>query len=211
MYVVSLLLDFLFPPREHARLVRTATTDQLSERLAPASFSLQGTEALGLLSYRDPLVRATLLEAKFHNNLSAQKLLGEVLTDYLLEYSAEETAFGQKIALVPVPLGEKRKKERGHNQVETICRLAIENTGISVVVLPKLLKRTRETLPQTQLSGDARRENMRDAFVAEDIPNDDYTYIVVDDVLTTGATLLAATQAVRASGATSVSALALAH
>jgi predicted amidophosphoribosyltransferase len=77
--------------------------------------------------------------------------------------------------------------------------------------LQSALVRARETMPQTGLPGDARRSNMCSAFSAAHALDPSCTYIVVDDVVTTGATLVAALEAMRKGGATDVAAVALAR
>lgn len=211
MKVLKLLLSLLFPPRGAEHLVNTAGEDALFAKFAPTTFELSGAHAVGLLPYRDETVRAFILEAKFHDNTRAQEALSALLADFLMERAVEETAFGEKLALVPIPLGEKRHKERGYNQVERVCEMAIAELGTSVVLLSNALTRTRETLPQTNLSGDARRENIHDAFQAKEGLDPNFHYLVIDDVVTTGATLLSAITALKKGGAVKISAIALAH
>lgn len=211
MWLFRALLEFLFPFRERTTLVEGATARDLFSRCSPATFSLDGVEGVGLLPYRDALVRACILEAKFHANAHAQQLLGEVLTDFVLERVTDATAFGTKVMLVPLPLGEKRRKERGYNQVEEICRHTLGRLEGMAMLAPEALTRVRETLPQTELPGDARRQNMCEAFRAAPNLNPSHTYIIVDDVMTTGATLLAAIEALHDAGLPTVSAIALAH
>lgn len=206
MRIVSRVLDLLFPPRETERLVREASRTDTLSLLSPTL--VPGTiPATALMRYDDPLAHALILEAKFSRNERAVALLGELVHDFLLEWSADRIP-GETRVLIPIPLSKEREKRRGYNQVERIARAGIQNTDISLA--SGLLSRIRETAPQTSLSGTKRRENMRGSFSA--IPLDPaHTYIVIDDVTTTGATLLAATQALRASGAKDIVLLALAH
>lgn len=211
MSLLKAFLSLLFPPRKDERVVSALGEAGLFARSAPASFELSGTHAVGLLPYRDETVRAFILEAKFHENESAIAALGSVLADYLMERIADETALGGKLVLIPVPLGEKRMKERGYNQMERICETAVAKLGDSVACMPGALRRVRETAPQTSLSGDQRRINMLGAFAAKNELDPSYSYIVVDDVVTTASTLLAAVDALRIGGAYQVGAIALAH
>ena len=88
--------------------------------------------------------------------------------------------------VVPVPLHRRRERERGFNQAEALAR----GLGPPVVAA---LKRDRHTAPQVGLSGDARRDNLRGAFVlAADAGRlRGRVVALVDDVLTTGATVAA--------------------
>jgi ComF family protein len=92
--------------------------------------------------------------------------------------------------LVPVPLHKRKKRERGYNQSEFLCKGI--NKIIPIPVLPSLLKRIRYTQTQTHLNLMERLYNVEDAFV---IPRNRISYvkgktiIVVDDVITTGSTI----------------------
>jgi predicted amidophosphoribosyltransferase len=110
---------------------------------------------------------------------------------------------------VPIPLGAGRRKERGYNQAEEIARRA--GATLSIPLEAAALIRTRETASQVSLPKWRRRENMLGAFDAAQQADPALLYIVVDDVCTTGATLLAAATALRAAGARKILPIALAH
>jgi len=212
MRLFEQLVQLLFPARPTEALVRNALPDHLAARTTAQSFDASGISAVALLPYHDALAHAAIVEAKFYANEKAQELLGSVLAEYLLERLGEDAAFGGTAAcLVPVPLGEMRRHERGYNQCERICEAAARRLGLAVRMKPNVLKRIKDTVPQTDLSGRERRKNMQGAFRVEPGLDTERTYIVVDDVMTTGATLHAAAAALRAAGATRIIPLALAH
>lgn len=100
-------------------------------------------------------------------------------------------------AIVPVPLHAARERERGYNQAREIAHFAAREIGLPVQ--DRLARRIRETAEQTALSGGARRRNLRGAFMAEagDVPA---RVAIVDDVLTTGATVESLALALRRAG-----------
>jgi ComF family protein len=113
--------------------------------------------------------------------------------------------------LLPVPLHPLKKRERGYNQSELICQGIEEVTGISVQT--DLLRRRKYTVSQTQLSSEERKENVGDAFEVNEKRRDDISgksFILVDDVITTGSTINACAKALAAAGARSVQAAAIA-
>jgi len=105
-----------------------------------------------------------------------------------------------QVSLIPVPLGFRRARERGYNQSERIA--ASLGRLIGAPVRPDLLRRTRETQTQTALPPEARAANLAGAFACTGAGG--VAAVLVDDVFTTGATLVSAGAAVAAAGAASV-------
>jgi predicted amidophosphoribosyltransferase len=133
----------------------------------------------------------------------------ELLALALAEYLRDTDDRLRNPVIIPIPLGAARRKERGFNQTEEIARRGMHELGFTIDTT--LLVRTRETVSQVSLPRHQREENMRGAFCAAHPADPACTYIVLDDVLTTGATLQAAIDALRASGAKHIVPLALAH
>jgi ComF family protein len=105
--------------------------------------------------------------------------------------------------LVPVPLGPTRERERGYNQAAVIARAL--GTVWSAPVAESVLRRLRDTRSQTALTPDERRSNVARAFAAASPPShrgkrSGAAVILVDDVLTTGATLAASAAALATAG-----------
>ena len=113
--------------------------------------------------------------------------------------------------LVPVPLHPTKERERGFNQSLMIAKSLNEATA--AIDLQKLLVRTMYTQTQTQLSRAARYQNVKNAFaLASDavvIPNQ--TYILIDDVFTTGSTLNSCAAVLLEAGATQIKVATLGH
>lgn len=110
-------------------------------------------------------------------------------------------------ALIPVPLHRLRQARRGFNQAYEIARPVAKKRGLP---MPANVIRRRPTRYQSGLDAAARRRNLRDAFVVRG-PLVCRHPLIVDDVVTTGATAGALTAALLAAGASTVSILALAR
>ena len=109
--------------------------------------------------------------------------------------------------LVPVPLGAARQRTRGYNQGERLAAGLARQRGYPLRA--DLLRRHRETATQTRLTPEARAANVRGAFEA--VGPCPARVVLVDDVFTTGATLVAAARALLAAGAASVAAVTFAR
>ena len=132
--------------------------------------------------------------------------LARPLAALVLEQCAAAVADG--VVLVPVPLARERERERGFNQAALLAeRMA---TGLRAPLRTRWLARTRATAPQTALSATERRVNVRGAFVASTSAAG-IDVVLVDDVLTTGATAAECARALRAAGARSVGVLTVAR
>lgn len=210
MDLLRSILDIVFPPRATELVVRQASAFDVLSRIEPREHVVSAHTICSLLRYEDVLVQSIIKESKFHKNRKAMKLLGEVLATYLPECIGEIESYGRRVVLVPIPLSKRRLRSRGYNQVVEVLRFAETSLGRLLGVTHLLLERIRDTSPQTTLNGTKRSENMYDAFRAGacDALSD---YVLIDDVTTTGATLIAAHKALSNSGARHITLLSLAH
>jgi ComF family protein len=133
-----------------------------------------------------------LQRLKFHRRLEVAPLLGALLAEGL---PARGTALPE--VLLPVPLHPQRLRERGYNQSLELARVL--SRRLAIPVQTGLCVRTRATAPQTALDGVERRRNLRGAFVmqGEAIPSQ---VAIIDDVVTTGATVHELARTLRRAG-----------
>ena len=104
--------------------------------------------------------------------------------------------------VVPVPLHRTRELERGYNQSRMLGKGVAD--ALDCPLRDDLLTRPQPTLSQTNLSREERWKNVRDAFAADSDCNDGH-WLLVDDVLTTGSTAVAAGLTLTSAGADAVS------
>lgn len=110
--------------------------------------------------------------------------------------------------VVPVPLHWRRRFMRGFDQAWHLALHACDDAGLAPPV--PALRRVRHGPPQSKLDQVQRRDNLRDAFTVR-LPVVGRAVVLVDDVVTTGATMSAAASALFAAGATHVVGVALAR
>lgn len=113
----------------------------------------------------------------------------------------------REAVLVPVPLSKKRLRKRGYNQAAVLAASLGAVTGLAVDT--GSLARARETPTQTALTPEGRAANVKGAFMAPAPVQG--TFVLVDDVCTTGATLAEAAVALRMAGAARVEAVTFAR
>lgn len=123
-------------------------------------------------------------DAKYHNAPDTNHYLAKCAATNLLE-----TSFFQDIDLIlPVPLSHRRQRQRGYNQSDFIAKGICEVTGIPV--MKNNLKRFRDNTHQARLGREARMHNVEGIFRVDN-PKAlaGHHVLIVDDVITTGATL----------------------
>lgn len=130
------------------------------------------------------MVQRLLHELKYKDNQALGVFLGNLFGQCLMENNWME----EIDAVVPVPLHRRKQHERGYNQTELLAGGLGEATGKPC--LPRLVKRIKYTASQTKKSRLARWENVRDVFSIQEPPAPGMKHLLlIDDVLTTGATL----------------------
>jgi ComF family protein len=136
-------------------------------------------------------VKKALHLLKFQRRRALARPLGERLAAVFVPQPGE--------AIVPVPLHAARQRERGFNQAELLARL------LPGPVHPEYLRRTHATAHQYQQSDAVRLANVLRAFEAGPVKGQ--RIVLVDDIMTTGATLNACAETLRAAGALTVRAV----
>ena len=150
------------------------------------------------------VMRQAIHQLKYQNLRALTAPMAELLGNYLI---ANPTP-GE--VLVPVPLHEKRLRERGYNQAILLAREL--GRLINLPVIDDCLTRPRYTTPQARTSSvDERRNNTADAFVCRDQRLRDKQVLLIDDVSTSGATLDSCAAALKAAGVISVWGLVMAR
>jgi len=171
--ILNKLLDTLFPPRDSELLLRTALD-------TPVSIETGCYEGIFYCAnYTNPKIHAAINENKFHNNPRAQKILASLISAWIDQKQLVDVCF------IPIPLGKNRQRNRGHNQVLSV----LQQTSFPV---QSVLHRVRETSPQVSLNRQQRLHNIKDIFEVDDhelASLTGKTLIILDDVITTGATL----------------------
>ena len=179
----------------------------------PFRYQSPVSEQIQALKYSEQLPYAVamgkMLALRIAKNTAQWSVRGSV------QESVQESVQGPSKypdTIVPMPLHRKRIAWRGFNQATEIARVLSKQLGIPIS--HALLKRVKNTVPQTGLNGKMRQQNMINAFVgatnARKTPYPHLHVALLDDVVTSGSTVNAATKALLDAGVERVSVWAIA-
>ena len=161
-------------------------------------------------AYGEPLVQRAVWELKYHARGELARALAQRAITHLLAYLEDYFQSGapDRVVWVPIPEHTHKLRRKGFNQASLLA--SWWSQCIPGSSTKNLLIKTRQTPPQARLNKTARLKNVVNSMQARSL-DPSWTYIVVDDVITTGATCTEARRALTARGATKIFFVALAH
>jgi len=142
----------------------------------------------------DAAIRYLIIELKFNKRLVYAHLLGTLLANDIQQYYSPSSL---PDFLLPIPLHSQRLRQRGFNQAMEICRVLSKR--LHIPILSKHIRKAHSTIPQAELSAQQRQNNLTHSFqLKHSLPN--ACIAIVDDVITTGATIHEVAQLLQNSG-----------
>jgi ComF family protein len=161
-------------------------------------------ESFAVFSYKDERVQRLVWSLKYKKSAAAAAVACAALERHIIRSAFSKST--PHIVVVPIPVSKQRRRERGFNQ----CELIVDGFRSSdfYTVEKNLLVRSKHTNRQT-LKDKTEREEMRDIFTVnenaatrllQEHSGQNLLVIVIDDVVTTGATMKAAVSCLRAAG-----------
>jgi ComF family protein len=214
-HIAGQFLDQLFPILPEVHALQTLTLEEWRMYAVRIHFHPRHTWCMCIMHFAEPAVRLAIHQMKFHNNIriarTFAKLLDESVAPFLTTNTDTSNDSGTKL-IIPIPISWTRRNERGYNQVELVLAHCTFPYTHGWKVEPHLLRKRPGRSQTKQANTEAREANMRRAF---SLDNDDTSrkqihgadIILIDDVITTGATLAAAREVLLAAGAQSVQAV----
>lgn len=193
IHILNHLFQFLFP--------RPFSLETLL--LLPRNTAVRGSEFFSLWSYQHQTVKTVVRYLKNNHDEEVGRCIATIIVEELKSF-----CFSGSIGVVAVPVSPTTYRTRGFNQVSHVARSIAHQLRAEYVHVHK-----RETAKQSLLNRKQRFENIHSAFYADPSLsfNQYQTVIIVDDLITTGATYTALKRFVVERGAKSVTGVSIAH
>jgi ComF family protein len=181
--------DIFFPPIMVEKVLRKISLEKVFHK-CQKTLGLNNSEIISVFSYKDPFIRDSIIETKTNRNKHALNLYAQILHQEI-NYYLEENLINPdyKIILTYIPQYKDTYLDKGFNQTrELALEIAKLNENFEVV---ECLQKNKKTIPQREtINRKQRLKNIKGSFVAINIEKfENKTVILIDDVVTTGATL----------------------
>lgn len=214
------LLDFLFPKSPSLVALESMSASEILNTLPRTENQKAANDdsLIILFDYKDERVRELIWELKYKGNKIIARKFGDIILDILrveiAERSLLESIHWQNPIMIPMPTSNKRRRERGYNQIEILCAEIIKQKDIEFIYSPNNLKKIIHTESQARTHA-TKRERVSNLEGTFEVTNPQEIkgrcVILVDDVTTTGATLNEAKRTLMGAQARRILCVALAH
>jgi len=209
------LIEAVFPRAGLAKEFLEISEEDLWKILKPAK-DLTEKNFKAMFSYQQPLIRSAIWEIKYRGDILITEKISRLLYDYLLQEISEAETFQNfhKPLLIAIPVSRKSLSERGFNQTERLAKgLDKIDGGNNFIFNNESLIKVRDTERQSHTHNRTERlKNLNNCF---QVKNPELirgkNIILLDDVITTGATMMEAKNALKQAGAKKIICLAVAH
>jgi competence protein ComFC len=221
--------DILLPKEKLVQTLEAFGPDGLFEKI-PRAENFDLTKAGGLrikeikaiFNYKTTLCRQAIWEIKYRANQKLIRDFSLLLYEFILDELTELNTFSNynKPILIPIPSSPTRTKEKGFNQciliTRELMRLDKERNGNNFTCLENFLVKEKDTEHQARVSNrKSRLNNLVNTFsINESVRPTEisrYSFIIIDDVITTGATMNEAFRTLKSVGIKKIRGFALAH
>jgi ComF family protein len=227
--IFQFILELIFPLDKKDRRLRSMSLDEINTTIPHvlcgkdgipyiATSGVIGRGIHAVWQYNHTVAQHIIFSIKNNRDKYAARIAGYAIGEYLQKYFGANRTFDmqntEEMVLIPIPLSRKRLRERGYNQAELIAEVVSGEPQYHYTIRTDILSHPHHASEQKSKNRKERVRSAQELFVINPdgiskIQNK--VCIVIDDVVTTGSTLVAARNILTANGATYVILIGLAH
>ncbi len=221
------LADILLPKERKVRFLETLGPDGLFTKIPRSeNFDFDTDKIKAIFNYKTVLCRQAIWEIKYRANAKLISDFSRLLYEFILEELGDLETFNNftNIILIPIPSSKERQREKGFNQCVLITRELLkidrERNSHIFTLSENFLVKEKDTAHQARVSNRRLRlKNLINTFSVNNTGLTDfgklseYSFIIIDDVITTGATMTEAFRTLKSAGVSlsKIRGFALAH
>jgi competence protein ComFC len=222
--IIEKVANILLPKEKKVLLLESLGPDGFFDKIPRSeNFDFETDKIKAIFNYKTVLCRQAIWEIKYRANRKLIRDFSLLLYEYILEELTDLKTFSnfQNIILLPIPASPARTREKGFNQCILICHELIkidkERNGNNFTLLENFLIKKADTMHQARVSNRKMRlKNLINTFSIDNKAGgmlSAHSFIIIDDVITTGATMNEAFRALNNAGIPprKIRAFALAH
>ena len=211
MSIFTTIFDLIFPRRENDTAIADISPANFYEKIPRWGNQEIYPSMKAIFHYKDPTAKAMIKELKSSKNKHAARIAAYALANFLEKNNLRDAI------IIPMPISKKRRKKRGYNQCEFIAEffmreLKMREIEMGFEIRTDILEKPIDTAKLALENRAGRLKANEGVFRALcTLSHLKKRIIVIDDVVTTGSTMLEAIDTLRAAGAKNISGVGIAH
>ncbi len=208
------LLSIILPKSQEVEEIENMSEEKIS-LLMPLYDEIEDVKFKALFQYKNRLARRAIWEIKYSGNVKITEKFSKLLYEFIIENISDEMSFSNftKPIILPIPADKSSLREKGFNQCILIAKEIYKlDGGKNFEICFDALKKIKETEHQSKIKNRARRlKNLEESMLADTKRIAGRNIILIDDVITTGATMIEASRSLKEAGAKKIIGFAIAH
>ena len=212
--ILESIISIVLPKEEYVSEIENLSPENIKNEINSAN-ETSNPKFKALFQYKNRIIRKAIWEIKYNGNKKITEKFSRLLYEFIIEELGDEITFENfnNPLFIPIPSGKNTLKKRGFNQCELIAKELIRLDEAKIFQLEtKAIFKIKETTHQSETKNKSKRlKNLDGCFFADPQKVRGRCIILIDDVITTGATMKEVSKTLKSAGAKKVIGFAIAH
>ena len=212
--IIESIISIVLPKEKYVSEIENLSPEYIENEISRAN-ETNNPKFKALFQYKDKIIRKAIWEIKYRNNRKIAEKFCRPFYEFIIEELSDEIAFENfnNPLLIPIPSGKETIKKRGFNQCELLVKILTElDNNQNFQSETKAIFKIKETIHQSETKNKSKRlKNLEGCFSADPQKVRGKCIILIDDVITTGATMKEVSKTLKEAGARKVIGFSIAH